>query len=88
MFINCNFYLRDDDQLIERWNSPIERIPRSVHRFMFCHDAYWWLDGMKHQDQNSCPGSVSLNKRDPSCRCQLSAVSVSGRQIFPREAVC
>ena len=88
IFINCNFYLRDEDQFIERWNSPVERIPHCVHRFVVCHDAYWWLDGMKHNEHKNSPHSERLNERDPSCRCQLSGVSVCGRQIFPREAVC
>ena len=85
---NCNFYLWEDDQFIERWNRPIERIPHNEQRFVFCRYPYWRLDCMKHHDRNSCPRSVRLNERDPSCRCQLSGVSVSGWQIFPREAVC
>jgi len=82
------YYLWDVNQFIERWNSPVERIPHSVYIFMVCHDAYCWLYEMKTYDRNSCTSAVLHNERDPSCRCQLSGVSVSGRQIFPREAVC
>jgi hypothetical protein len=81
-------YLWDVNQFIERWNSPVERVPHDKHRFMICHNAYSWLDGMKTQERNSCTFVVLHNERYPSCRRQVSGVSVSGRQIFPRETVC
>ena len=44
---NKNFYLWDVNQFIQRWNCPVERIPRMEQCFVICHDAYCWLDGMK-----------------------------------------
>ena len=86
--IDINCYLWDVNQFIVRWNSPVERIPRNYYCFVVCHNSYCWLDEMKTYDRNSCPHTELVNPRDPSCRCQVSGVSVSGGQLFPREAVC
>jgi len=88
LFTLRNYYLWDVNQFVERWNSPVKWIPRNEYRFMIFHDAYCWLDTMKGKSPNSYTDSVLLNERDPFCRCQVSGLSVSGRQIFPREAVC
>jgi len=83
-----NSYLWDVNQLIERWNSPVERIPRHCHSFMICHDTYCWLDDMKTIERNSCISAVLRSEQDSFCRCQVFGVRVCGRQIFLREAVC
>ena len=88
LVIDGNFYLWDVNQFIERWNSPVERIPRDYYRFVIFHDPDCWLAEIKTYVRNSCTNTELFNERDPSCRCQVSGVSVSGRQIFPREAVC
>jgi len=46
--IDRKYYLWDVNQFIERWNSPVERIPRSEYRFMIRNDAYCWLYDMKN----------------------------------------
>jgi len=41
--IDKKCYLWDVNQFIERWKSPVERIPRIEYCFLVGHDAYCWL---------------------------------------------
>jgi hypothetical protein len=85
--LNKKYDVWNVDQFIERWNIPVKRIPHYEHCFTVCSHSYCWLNAMSQYHRNSCRGVEHPNQRYPSCRCQVSGVSVSGRQIFPREAV-
>jgi len=88
ILIDRNFYLWDINQLIERWNRPVERIPRGEHCFVVCKNSDCWLDEMKWYEHYIQSRTDELNPRDPTCCSQVPGFSVSGWKIFPREAVC